>query len=160
MDLNKYSAEQLVSLAPILLLSSLKHLYDIGEGVIVTVALANLTQQPLVINKRLQMIFDYKYREAYELKFEVTGPDEKLIKPRMIIEDRLQPHPKSSDFVNLSAGSQWQQEVLLSRYFNFTKSGLYRIVTEYHNSHDGQQFGFNAWVGELHSQPVDIFIGE
>ncbi|MDY7041410.1 MAG: hypothetical protein SVX38_11155 [Chloroflexota bacterium] len=104
------------------------------------------------------MIFDYKYREAYELRFQVIGPSKKPIAPRMVIEDRLWPYPRPNDFTELPPGDQWQQEITLSTYFDLSQGGMYQIIAEYHNDHDGHQFGFDAWTGELHSPPLEVFI--
>lgn len=151
---------QLMVYAPSLILSSLKRCYCEDEKVVVTVALANFTQQPLVINKRLRMIFDYKYREAYELQFQVVGPDKILIAPIEILENWRRWHLTPDDFVELSPGEQWQQEIVLSMYFDFSRSGLYQIVAKYHNDYDGHQFGLDAWTGELCSPPVEVLIDE
>lgn len=158
MDLNEDFAGQIVAITPSLLLSSRKSHYNTEEKVIATVTLANFCDQPLVVNKRLQMIFDYKYREAYELKFQVLGPNEQPVAPYKIIEDRLWPYPKLVDFIELVPGGQWQRDIILSEYFDFSQSGMYKVVAEYHNCHDGHQFGLDAWTGELHSPTMDVFI--
>ena len=154
------SGSQLASLAPSLLLSSPKRDYRKGEEVIVTVGLANFTPRPLVVNKRLQMIFDYEYLEAYELGFQIIGPRGTPIAPRMVTEDRLWPYPQPDDFVELLIGAQWQKEIPLSLYFDLSESGSYEIIAKYHNSHNGHQFGFDAWTGELRSPPVEVVISE
>ncbi len=160
MDYEYCTNGQLVPFAPSLLLSSPKRDYCKGESVIVTVTLANLTPRTLIVNKRLQMIFDYKYHEAYELRFQVIGPSKTPVAPRMIIEDRLWPYPKQDDFMELPPGDQWQREIMLSTYFDFSQDGMYQIVAEYHNDHDGHQFGLDAWTGELRSPPLEVSIGE
>jgi hypothetical protein len=123
------------------------------------VTLANFTQQPLVVNKRLRMIPDYRYREAYELWFHVIGPDSMPIAPIKVMENWRRWYITPEDFVELPAGGQWQQEVTLSSYFDF-ESGMYQIVAEYHNDYDGQQFGLDAWTGELRSLPLEVLVGE
>ena len=160
MDVECCTNSQLNSSAPLLFLSSSKHEYYIGEKVIITVILTNSTHRALVVNKRLQMIFDYKYREAYELRFQITGPSNIPITPRRVIEDRLWPYPRSNDFAELLPGDQWQQKVTLSAYFDFSQAGVYQIVAEYHNDHNGHQFGLNAWTGELRSPPLEVHINQ
>lgn len=158
MDAEHCTDGQLKPSAPSLLLSSSKREYYGGEKVIITITLANFTHRALVVNKRLQMIFDYKYREAYELRFRITGPNSTPIAPRKVTEDRLWPYPRSDDFVELLPGAQWQQGVTLSTYFDFSQAGVYQIVAEYHNDYDGHQFGLSAWTGELRSPPLEVHI--
>jgi hypothetical protein len=149
---------QLVACNPFLLLSSPKRDYQKNEQVIIVVTLANFTQSALVVNKRLQMIFDYKYREAYELQFQIIRPDGMPLAPRFITEDRLCPYPGPEDFAELLPARQWKQEIRLDRYFNFSEKGLYLISAEYHNDHDGHQFGVDAWTGKLRSSSIEVII--
>lgn len=149
---------KLISCKPSLFLNSLKSEYCQGEKVLITVVLANPNPQPLVVNKRFQMIVDYKYREAYELRFEIIKPNRAFAEPRMILEDRLWPYPRSDDFAELPPNSQRQKEVTLTSYFDFSQCGSYQVVAEYHNDHDGHEFGWTAWIGELRSSSLEVIV--
>ena len=160
MDLAEGSSSQPVVRAPSLLLRTPKRDCRKGEKIVVIVTLANFTQQPLVVNKRLRMIPDYRYREAYELWFHVIGPENTPIAPIKVMENWRQLYITPEDFVELAAGGQWQQNVTLSSCFDLSQRGVYQIVAEYHNDYDGRQFDLDAWTGELRSLPLEVVIGE
>lgn len=160
MDLTERSSGQLMPFAPLLLLSSPKRSYREGEEVTVMVTLANFTQRTIVVNKRLRMLFDYKYCEVYELRFQINGPANIPVAPIKIMENWQRWDITPEDFVELPPSGQWQQTIMLSSYFDLSRKGTYQIVAEYHNSHNGHQFGFEAWTGELRSSPIEVVIRE
>ena len=121
--------------SPDLVLQAVSEEYLLGERIEISAALVNHSPMALVVNYRFQMIWDYKYREAYELQFDVLGPQGEEILPRKIIEDRLVPYPKKKDFVYLDPGDSRQRTVVISDYFDFDDAGIYQISAEYHNDH-------------------------
>lgn len=145
---------QLSMVSPTLLLRSLGKDYPLGAKIVLEVALANLTGLPITVNGRLQFIFDYKYEEAYELKFEVVGPTGAKIAPRRIIEDRLKPYPTTDDFVHLKSGASCSRTVIITDYFDLSAVGTYQVSAEYHNGHTGQEFGLAAWLGRVNSNEL------
>jgi hypothetical protein len=152
------TSSQLVACDPFLFLSSPKRDYQKGGEVIVVVTLANFTQGPLVVNKRLQIILDYMYREMYELEFHIVGPDGTPLARYSITEDRLWPYPRAEDFAELLPTRRWERKIRLSEYFDFSEKGSYLISVEYHNDHDGHQFGVDAWTGKLRSSSIEVVI--
>jgi hypothetical protein len=152
---------QLVTFDPFLSLSSPKRDYRKGEDVIVVVALANFTQWRLVVNKRLRtMLYRmHKYREIYELQFEVIGPNGMPL-AQLDFMDRMPPLPGAEDFAELLPTGRWEQEVRLGEYFDFSEKGRYQVTVEYHNDHDGHQFGVDAWIGKLRSSSIEVVIQE
>ena len=121
--------------SPDLVLQAVSEEYLLGKRIEINVALVNHSPVALVVNCRFQMIADFRYREIFELLFDVLGPqgEEKL--PRKIIEDRLVPYPKKKDFVFLDPGDSRQRTIAISDYFDFDDAGIYQISAEYHNNH-------------------------
>jgi hypothetical protein len=159
-DVMDSTGNQLVTFDPFLSLSSPKRNYQKGEDIVVVVALANFAQRTLVVNKRLQIILDYMYREMYELQFHIVGPDEMPLVRHSIVEDRLWPYPRAEDFSELLPMGRWEEKIRLSHYFSFSEIGRYLVTVEYHNDHDGHQFGVDAWMGKLRSSSIEIVIQE
>ncbi len=149
---------RLLTIAPILLLSSLGRENPLGTEISLEVRLVNLSGTPMMVNGRLQFIFDYKYREAYELKFELVDPTGTRIPPRRVIEDRLMPYPRVNDFVHLEPGGYCSRIVIVSDYFDLSKVGTCQVSAEYHNDHTGQEFGVMAWVGKVNSNVLQLKI--
>jgi hypothetical protein len=148
------SVTQLSMVSPTLLLRSFHKDYSLDTKVAIEVVLANLSGSPITVNGRLQFVFDYKYEEAYELRFEVVSPTGARIAPRQIMEDRLWPHPRVDDFVHLGPGTSCSRTVVITDYFDLSIVGSYKVLAEYHNYHTGQEFGLVAWLGRVNSNEL------
>jgi len=148
----------LLSVSPTIILRDVSADRPSSTSVTVEVMLANQSQVPLTVNGRLQFIFDYKYVEAYELRFVVLTSTGSEIPPLGVIDDPLRPYPEAKDFVRLEPGSYCAKTVVISDYFDLAKAGTYQLFAEYHNYHTGREFGLDAWIGTVTSNYLQLIV--
>ncbi len=152
--------------SPDLVLQAVYEEYLLGENIEINVALVNHSPVALVVNCRFWMIWDYKYREAYELKFDVLDPHGKEILPRQVMEGL--PLLGEKHFVHLEPGESCQRTIVISDYFSFIHVGIYQISAEYHNDHtawknykrlpgeEPKTIPVYAWTGASRSNSIQL----
>ncbi len=66
--------------------------------------------------------------------------------------------PQMDDFIELGTGNAVQSEYDLGWYFDLDEIGEYRVRAFYANYDNGENFGYNAWTGQIESNEVTLTI--
>lgn len=136
-----------------LLLEPSQQSYSAGEAIDVTLILKNESNSPVTVNKRMGINPGKMLEGTWEVKFNVTfPPGERLITATLINRGK----PTREDFVALPPGHEIRKVYTLSDYYWMELPGTYNIKAIYHNSDDGEKFGFSAWKGDITSNVISL----
>jgi hypothetical protein len=134
-------------------LRTIRDSYAKGEPVEVELVLTNRSEAPCTVNKRMAIYVEQMADNNWEVKFDITfPPGKRLIRGALIRREGL----KKDDFTVLPAGESLHKTLNLSRYNWLELPGTYQIKALYHNSVTGQEFGVEAWTGEINSNSISF----
>ena len=129
--------------------------YTLGEPVVVSVTLTNLSREIIIINKRMGINPGDMVEGTWEIKFDISfPPGERNIIGTLINRGK----PQRNDFTELSPGENINRDYILTNYYWIQLPGKYSVQTTYHNSSYGSMFDLQAWVGEITSNKVHFFV--
>jgi len=134
-----------------------KNAFISGEIITATVILTNISEDSIMVNKRLAINPGSMADNYWEVRFEITYPPGPHDEIYSMINRRK---AAIRDFRQINPGEQVSRGIILSDYYALTLPGDYIVRAIYRNLNNGNQFNISAWTGELVSKPSFFKITE
>lgn len=126
----------------------------LGETIEANITLKNISDSPLVVNKRL--LLNLPVGEMSEMWFEIQNNEGKSLPLGVLIRVRL---PIPSDFIVLQPDQSISDTYDLNYWYLIKEPGVYTVKAIYRNTTIPQGYT-NVWTGEISSEVIQIEITE
>lgn len=126
-----------------------KQKYKFNEEINLFLCIQNKESVPVIINTA----------PIFSGIFSVTGPDGKPVS--CLTEWGRTDFPTKDSLITLNSEQTHKAGPFsIQNHYNFTTPGRYQITGIYENRFNAIEFGVNAWIGNLESEPISIEIGK
>lgn len=127
--------------------------YKKGEPVTCTMMLKNISKNNLVVNNRFLVNVP---AGPHDISFQIIGPDMNPVPFAAKIKAAFE----STDYILLASGKTESATYLLSKRFDLSKTGSYKLTAYYENKYDAPAALIMppAWKGSLHSNSIAFTI--
>jgi hypothetical protein len=127
--------------------------YNKGEPVTCSMMLKNTGKTNLVVNNRFLVNVP---AGPHDISFQLTDPDMNTVP----FTSKIKAAFESRDYIVLAPGKTESATYVLSKRFDLSKTGSYKLTAYYENKHDAPA-ALNmqpAWKGSLHSNSIVLTI--
>jgi len=131
-----------------LILSTEKSVYKVGESIMATLRLENVSKEPIYVKKRMFVGALGSPIEFRDVFFLIDGS----FSPRI-----HGPELSDTDFGYLNPGDGFENSWDLVHLYLLDDPGVYYVAAIYQNSHDPEN-GPPSWRGEIRSNTISLEI--
>jgi hypothetical protein len=123
-----------------------KSVYKVGEPIIATLKLQNISPRPINVKKRMALGAVGAPVEFRDVYFLIDATFSTRVTP---------PELSDSDFGYLSPGDSLESSWDIALIYSISDIGMYYVAAIYQNSHDPEN-GIPSWRGELRSNTISF----